>query len=374
MGMPEGCNVHLSEGIRQAVDIPVIVAGKLGDPLVAEKVLREGKADLIAFGRSLLADPDLPRKVTEGRLEDIRPCIYCNDACSGNISRMWSIRCVVNPGLGKEKEHRLEQTRKSKRLLIVGGGPAGMEAARVAALRGHDVTLWEKSGQLGGQLNPASVPGFKKAVKGLLEYYTRQMSQLDIQVELGREADTNSVKEFGPDAVILATGSEHRIPNIPGAESDNVVTAIDLLQTGRDVGERVIVIGGGEVGSEVAWYLAEQGKKVSIVEMSFGIAGDMNMFSQFYLMDRLAQLGVEIVTATTAEEISPRGVIVSDSAGEQRTIEGEIVVLAIGFRSNDDIEDPLKGEVPELYAAGSCVRPGKIWEAVHDGSRVGREI
>ncbi|HEY49515.1 MAG TPA: FAD-dependent oxidoreductase [Dehalococcoidia bacterium] len=374
MGMPEGCNVPLAEEIKKAVSIPVIVAGKLGNPEVAEQVLEQGKADIIALGRPLLADAELPNKVYEGRLDDIRPCIYCNEACAGNISHMWRIACVVNPELGREREYQIKQVESPKRVLIVGGGPAGMEAARVAALRGHEVTLHEKENSLGGQLIAAAVPQFKKPVKDLMEYLKNQLDKLGVNMELGRETTPEFVRELKPDVVILAMGASHHIPDMPGINGGNVVTASDILLGKKEAGDRVAVVGGGQVGCELAWFLAAQGKKVTIVEMTFGVANDVNMFSRFYLTDMLAELGVEIAATTTAVEITGEGVVAVDMGGNRLVIEADTVALAVGFTSNNGFDDSLRDEIPEVYSIGSCVEPGKIWEAIHDGARIARLV
>ena len=374
MGMPEGCNVPLAAEIKKVINIPVIVAGKLGNPLLAEEVLKDGKADLIAVGRPLLADPELPRKAAEGRLDDIRPCLYCNEGCAGSISNFWRVSCQVNPALGKEREYEIKPATKVKRVLVVGGGPAGMEAARVAALRGHDVTLYEKERSLGGQLAPASAPRFKKPLKHLAEYLKNQTGKAGVKIELGREATPERIKELKPDVAILATGATHFVPDIPGIKGGNVATACEILLGEREAGDRIAVVGGGEVGADVAWFLAEQGKKVTIVEMTYGVANDMNLFSRFYLLDKLAELGIEVLTNMTAEEITDKGVAAVDISGDRRIVEADTVVLATGFKSNSELEEKLRGEIPEVYTIGDCVELGKIWGAIHGGARAARQI
>jgi 2,4-dienoyl-CoA reductase-like NADH-dependent reductase (Old Yellow Enzyme family)/thioredoxin reductase len=373
-GMPMGCNVPLAQEIKKVVKIPIIVAGKLGDPVLAEKVLKEGKADLIAMGRPLLADPELPRKAYEGRFGDIRPCIYCNEACIGNISRFWSISCVVNPALGREREYAIEPAKRRKRVLVVGGGPAGMEAARVASLRGHKVTLYEKGKVLGGQLRAASVPQFKEPIGELAEYLENQIRKLGVKVELDVKATPALIKRLKPDVLILATGATPFTPDIPGAQANKVATAIDILLGRKKAGKSVVIIGGGEVGSELAWFLAEKGKKVTIVEMLGGMAMDMNMFSRFYLMDKLAELCIGILLNTTAQEITDKGVVAVDIEGNKQVIEADTVILATGFRPDKELEGRLKFKIPEVYTIGDCVKPGKIWGAIDSASRIARLI
>jgi len=374
MGMPVGCNVPLAQEIKKVVKIPVIVAGKLGNPLLAEKVLRAGQADLIAMGRALLVDPELPRKAQEGRLDDIRPCLYCNEYCSGNISRMWRISCQVNPSLGQEKEYRIRPAEKAKRVLVVGGGPGGMEAARVAALRGHRVTLCEKGESLGGQMIPASAPQFKRPIREQVDYLKNQVQKLGVKLQLGKEVTPALVKRLRPDVVVLATGSTPIIPNMPGVRRKKVATAIEVLLGEKRTGKRVVIIGGGEVGCDVAWFLAEKGKRVTIVEMLPGLAMGMNMFSQLYLLDRLAQLGVETLIGATAKEITEDGVVAVDMNGETRLLEADTVVLATGFRPDNKLEKELRGTAPEIYAIGDCARAGKIGGAIHSAARVAHEI
>jgi 2,4-dienoyl-CoA reductase-like NADH-dependent reductase (Old Yellow Enzyme family)/thioredoxin reductase len=373
MAMPEGCNVHLAEEIKKVVKVPIIVAGKLGNPVLAEEVVKTGKADIVAFGRSLLADPELPRKAAEGRLDEIRPCIYCNEACAGNMSRMWSIQCVVNPELGREIEYRISPAHTPKRVLVVGGGPAGMEAARVASLRGHHVTLHEKDDSLGGQLIAASVPQFKQPIQSFTEYLKSQMGILGVKVQMGSEASADSIRKMQPDVVILATGSSHAIPDIKGIQGENVATASDILLGRKQAGDKVAVIGGGQVGCELAWFLAEQGKKVTIIEMELGVANDMNMFSRFYLSEKLGEFGVEIAMTTRAQEITGEGVVV-ETAGNQRVIEADTVAIAAGFTPNDDLEGKIRGDVPEVYRIGGCLASGTIWEATRDAAHVARQI
>jgi 2,4-dienoyl-CoA reductase-like NADH-dependent reductase (Old Yellow Enzyme family)/NADPH-dependent 2,4-dienoyl-CoA reductase/sulfur reductase-like enzyme len=374
MGMPQGCNVPLAQEIKKVVRAPVIVAGKLGDPVLAEKVLKEGKADLIAMGRPLLVDPELPLKASQGRLQDIRPCIYCNEACAGNVSRMWRIGCVVNPALGREKEYQFEPARKAKRVLVVGGGPAGMEAARIASLRGHSVTLVEQQKVLGGQLLAASAPQFKQPIRDFMEYLKTQVKKQGVKVQLGKRVTPALVKRLKPDIVLIATGATPFIPNIPGADRGNVATASDILVGRKKAGKEVAIIGGGEVGAELAWHLAEQGKKVTVIEMLGAVAMDMNMFSRLYLMDKLGELGVNLLNDTTAQKITSEGVLALFGEGKEQLIKADTVILAAGFKCDNALEKGLKGISYKTYCIGDCVKPGKIEGAISSAWRVGHQI
>ena len=372
--MAPGCRVYLAEAIKQVVDIPVIASGKLGDPVLAEEVINERKADLVALGRPLLADPELPNKVAEERLDDIRPCLYCDEGCVGGLSHLWHIGCQVNEALGREGEYPIKQAQKVKRVGVVGGGPAGMEAARVAALRGHNVTLFEKENKLGGQLIAASIPHFKQPIREYLRYLKNQIEKLGVKTELSREVTPELVKALEPDVVILATGATHLIPDIPGVTGGNIATATEILLGTKEVDRKVAIIGGGQVGSELAWDLAEQGKKVTVVEMTYAIASDMNLFSRFYLLNKLTELGVDTVIGAAVEEVTDRSVAFVDMNGNKKVIQVDTIVLAAGFMPNNELEQELEGQVPELYSIGDCVKLNKIRGAIHSGSRIARQI
>jgi NADPH-dependent 2,4-dienoyl-CoA reductase/sulfur reductase-like enzyme len=249
-----------------------------------------------------------------------------------------------------------------------------MEAARVAVLRGHDVTLFEKENKLGGQLIPASVPSFKHPVKEQIRYLENQINKLGVKVKLGRKATPALIKRLKPDAVILATGASHLVPDIPGVERQNVATASEILLGKKKAGERVAIIGGGDVGCELAWFLAEQGRKATIIEMQYAVASGMNLFSRFYLLNKLTELGVETAVGTMAEKITDKGVVVIDMDGNKKVIETDTVVLAVGFKSNNGLAEELKGAVPELYTIGDCAKLGKIKGAIHSGARAGHRI
>jgi len=235
----QGCLVHLAEEIKRVVDIPIITVGRISDPEFAEKILEEGRADFIAMGRQLLADSEWPKKVREGKIEDIRRCIACNEGCIGRLFAIKPISCTLNPEVGREGEYRITPALKRKKVLVIGGGPAGMEAARVAGLRGHDVTLCEKTDKLGGLLIPAAMPEFKKDLNHIIKYYSTQLRKLNVKVELNKEVTLETVNEMKPDVVIVATGSTPFIPKIPGINKRIVVKAIDVLLGKVEVKDKV---------------------------------------------------------------------------------------------------------------------------------------
>jgi 2-enoate reductase len=362
---PPGCIVDLAEMAKGVSGVPVIAVGKLGNPALAEKVLQEGKADFIALARPLLADPDWSNKVMEGRPEDIRPCIGCYEGCRQNLAKGGYFSCAVNPAAGKEREFPILPADKKKSVLVIGGGPAGMEAAIIAAERGHEVALWERGNTQGGNLIPASVPDFKYEYRDLMNYFSRQVKKLGVTVRLGQEATPQLVDEMKPDVVFIVTGTRQAIPEIPGVEKGKVITAVDLLLGKGEAGGSVVVVGGGLIGCETALYLAQQGRKVTIVEILEGVARDMQWINRVHLLKLLSDAGVNILTGTEVVEITDDGVAVSDKSGKRSVLTADSVVLATGMEPEKGLRpESLKEKVPEVYALGDCVEPGKVIDAV----------
>lgn len=368
-----GSLVELAEMVKKTVSIPVIAIGKLNFPVLAEQVLQDGKADFIALGRALLADPEWPNKVREGRLEDIRPCIGDHEGCSGRIAQGKYIGCVVNPVTGMEREFDITLAEKKKTVLVVGGGPGGLEAARVAAQRGHRVMLWEKSDALGGSLIPAAIPGFKQDYRYLIDYLVTQSRKAGVEIELEKEATPELVQKLKPNTVILATGSVPFIPEIPGVKKDNVITAIDLLLGRKKAGKRVVVIGGGNVGCEIALYLAQQGKSVTVVVRSV-VLRNMHIANRTHLLKLLSDAGVRLLPETSTLEITDKGVAIAGKYGKRSVLEADTVVLALGARPKRELFDALKDRMPEVYDIGDCVEPRKVMNAIWEGFRTARRI
>jgi 2-enoate reductase len=372
---PPGCEIDLAEMTKKVVKIPVIAVGKLGYPDLAERVLQEGKADFIALARPLLADPEWPNKVKQGNLEDIRPCIGDNE-CTMRVPAGKYVSCTVNPTTGMEREFAIKPAEKKKSVLVVGGGPGGMEAARIAALRQHKVILWEKGDELGGNLIPASAHVAKSDYRRLIEYLSTQIKKLGVNVELGKEATPELIQEAGPDAVIIATGSTVLIPDIPGVQKENVVTAVDSLLGKRAVGESVVVAGGGLIGCETALYLAEKGKKVSVVELLKRVMrrDAVPGSNRTYLEKLLREAGVKILTGVRVIEVTDDGVIIADNDGKQSTLKADTVVLAMGMSPNNGLFESLEDKIPEVYAIGDCVEPRRVLAAIWEGFRTARLI
>jgi len=372
MALPRGHMVHLAARIKKVVNVPVIAVGRINDPELAEKILQEGKADLVSMGRALLADPELAKKAAAGALDDIRRCTAC-DECIARLFFNENIACSVNAALGREDKYRIRKAEVPKRVFIVGGGPAGMEAARVSALRGHEVVLYEKSDRLGGQLNLAVVPPHKEEMKSVAPYLENQIRKLGVKVVLGEEVTPLLVEKIKPDVVFIATGSIPTIPEILGVKGDHVVTAHDVLTGKASVKERVVVVGGGMVGAETAEFLAEKGKKMTILEMLRRIGMDMVPMAILMLYKRLKKLGVDMITNAKVEEITEDGVVY-EKDGEKQTVEADSVVLAAGSKPNISLMKALEDKVAKIYAIGNAKEPGNVLEAIHEGSRLAREI
>lgn len=370
MYLPPGCLLHLSSAIKNVVKVPVIAAGRINTPELAEQILLEGKADFVALGRALVADPEFPQKAAEGRSNEIRRCVA--DTVCMDLLLTRGLVCTVNAEVGKEEETKLKPCQSPKHVMIVGGGPAGMEAARIAAQRGHKVSLYESSQSLGGQLNIADKPPCKGDLTNITSFLTSQLTKYGVRVLLDTRVTPHLVAEINPDVIILATGATPLIPNIPGATMSHVVSFHDVLSGKEIIGEKVVVIGGGRVGVEVADYLCEKGKTVTIIEMLKRIGHDLGLSIKDIAIERLRDGKVTMMPETKAESIE-KGTVVVSSKGKTLRIEADTVVLAVGSRPANELEKSLKDR-DNLYVIGDCVEPRNIIQAIAEGARVAREI
>jgi 2-enoate reductase len=375
-----GCMVDMAAEAKKVVKIPVIAVGRLDVPEMAEKVIAAGKADMVAIGRGLLADSQWPLKAASGKADDIRPCIGCHDGCIGRFFRGRPLSCTVNPACGRESLYRLTPADKTKNILVIGGGIAGMEAARVAALRGHKVTIYEKNDHLGGHLIEASVPDFKRDLATLLAWHKKQLKDLGVEVKLGRAVSDDLIiregAEISADITIVATGSVPLIPKIPGIENKSVVTCIDLLLGNKTAGKSVIVIGGGLVGCETALWLAQQGKQVTLVEMLPELmTGGLVVpgMNKTMLLDLLAFHKVNILPGAKVESIDTEAVNVLQDK-RHISLAADTQVLAVGLKPEDRLYKSLTGKMTFLYSVGDCTQPRNIQGAIWDGYEVGRAI
>lgn len=374
MSISPGPMVWAAEAIKKAAQIPVIASGSITTPQLAEDILRSGKADFVSLGRPLLADPHWPQKAREGRPEDIVPCIRCNDGClDRSMMQFKPIACTVNVALGREDELTIVPAKHPKKVAVIGGGPAGMEAARVCALCGHDIKLYEKR-KLGGVLIEASVPEFKDDLKRLIGYFTTQIKKLKIEV-IREEATIDSIKDGGFGAVIIAVGGSPIKPDVAGIDKPIVTGALEVLNGKAHIGQRILIVGGGVVGTEVGLFLAEQGKEVIFVEMLDEFMTGIGPDDRIVYEERLAKQNVIIHTGKRLESVHDKGAVVADKYSRKEEILADSVVLAVGFAPQPTLVEQLERETHlEVYAVGDCMSPRKIFDAIHEGHLVARQL
>lgn len=374
MSVPRGAFVYIAEEIKKVVSVPVVAAYRINDPILADRIIADGRADLIGMARPLIADPELPNKAKEGRFNDIRPCIACGH-CLDTVLGGMPMACTVNPRAGKEAEYAIESAKRPKKVFVIGGGPAGMEAATVAANRGHQVTLFERGERLGGNLLLAAAPSYKGEIANLTRYLETQVKKSSTQIRLGEEVTAKTVEEGKPEVVIVATGANAKLPDLPGVKGDNVTLALDVL-TGKEVFcERVIVVGGEMVGCEVADFLAEKGKKVTLLARRERVGDDIGRTARWVILQRLRAAGVSMETKVNVVEITDKGVRgIRRNGRESEFFEGDSVVLAVGLAPSNELSQKLERNAAAIYPIGDCVEVRKIVEAIEDGFRVAREI
>jgi 2,4-dienoyl-CoA reductase-like NADH-dependent reductase (Old Yellow Enzyme family)/pyruvate/2-oxoglutarate dehydrogenase complex dihydrolipoamide dehydrogenase (E3) component len=379
-GMREPGNLMpLAGAIKSVVTIPVMAVGGRMTPEIAEQAISESRIDIALIGRGLIVDPDFVNKVAAGKLEEIRPCIGCWECVpdehhvgNGRWEQKESIRCTVNAAMGHEREMETKPDASPRHIVVVGGGPAGMEAARVAALRGHRVTLLEKSASLGGLLTLAAMAPRKQYVGDLMRYLTRQVTTLGVDVRLGTQATADLILSLKPDAVILATGAEPVVPDIPGVDRADVVKAVDVLAGKAEVGQRVVIIGGALVGCETAEILAMKGKQVTVTRRGSEMATGLSDPLRQALLKTLAKIGVSLRPGVKYKGLTKEGLIIINQEGRTETIPADTVVLAAGFTPRADLFQALEGKVPRIDRIGDCLEARGIKEAIHEGARLCR--
>jgi len=400
--VPRKAFTYLAQGIKSAVGVPVLASNRINDPGVAEEIIRQGEADLVTMARGLLADPDLPRKVKEGNPERVYRCIACNQGCFDRIFKSEAVCCTVNPRAGREREFEMAEAGRPRRVLVVGGGPAGMKAACTAAERGHRVTLVEKESRLGGQLLlNRHIPGRRELATAAADL-ANNLKALPVKVLMGVKADRRLVMEMAPDVVVLATGASPLLPELVGIDDERVVLAWDVLSGKGDVGERVVIVGGNAVGLETALYLANQGtlspdalhflvanraepwdtlealvnrgnKRVTVVEMGKKAGRDLGGSTRWTVMAELKRLGVRLITGARAWEIVREGVRIKTEKGFD-TLPADSVVIAAGSKANKALKSDLAGLGPEVQTVGDARTPRDALEAIREGFLAGLKI
>ncbi|MBU4317197.1 MAG: FAD-dependent oxidoreductase [Proteobacteria bacterium] len=367
-----GFLIPLAEEVKKISKVPVIAVGRL-DAELGEEILEQGKADFISIGRRLIADPDLPNKVVAGRWNEIIPCINCMECIERPVTEGRGMACAVNAATGRERAFRIQPVAKPKTVMVVGGGPSGMQAASVAAQRGHKVALYEKSSGLGGQLAIAKLPPHKEELTNLISYMADQLTRSGVTIEYNTEVTPDMILEKKPDAVIIAAGAAPLMPDMPGVKQPQVLTAQDVL-AGRQVGQNVVIIGGGMVGCETGHFLSEKGKHVIVVEMIKRVANDMAPMVRRRLLDGLREKQVMMMTNTTCLEIKENGILVKTADGKQQEIPADSVIIAVGYQKNDTLFQSIKDNVPEASNIGDSANPQRIREAILSGYQAGLSV
>ena len=373
MFMEKACLVESASQVKKAVDIPVMAVGRINDPLIADEIIRQEKADLVCIGRGLLADPEMPLKAKNGRLDEIRTCIACN-TCMQSIFKKGRIECLVNPMLGREEEMAFVSTKTPKKVMVVGGGPGGLNVAWVAAKRGHTVHVYEKRNVLGGQLVPGSTPGHKAELRSLIRFQIRQTELYGVKCHLNHEVTANDIKALDPDVVVLATGSLPAMPAVQGIGKKIVLTYEDVLNGGPIPSNRVVVVGGGPTGLELALYLTDQGCSVTIIEMLPKIGNGMESVTKKVILKKLKKGGAAILTDTRLYRIEDNGVVVVNQDNREKFIKAEKVVIATGTKPDTKLYDKIKPLGYKIYQIGDCLEPRSAKDAIYDSAVLGRRI
>lgn len=376
MAFSQGCLVELGEKIKENVNIPVCVVGRINHPEVAEEILASGKADFIALGRPLHADPYWPQKAEEGRVEDIRICPACMD-CSDQLATNLPISCAINPEMGREAEFAIKPAAKKKKVLVVGSGPAGMESARVADLRGHQVILCEKENRMGGQLYYATKAPHKKEFGEVIRFLKRQIEKSNVDVRLGTEVTPALIQEIGPDAVIVATGARPAVPFTPGIEKPHVCTALDILNQDVTLAGKTAVLGAGLIGMETALFLLENNvSPVIILEPTDNVGGNVGLRAGWIVRNAVTNCSdIEVRTRTTVEEIKDHSLVLQKE-GKFEELEVKNVVIATGMRNNNELLEALRADklVEEIYSVGDCNLPRTVRWAMEEAAFASRAV
>jgi 2,4-dienoyl-CoA reductase-like NADH-dependent reductase (Old Yellow Enzyme family)/thioredoxin reductase len=372
MFFPRGYHVPLAAAIKKVVRLPVVAVGRLDSPGLMERVLKEGQADLVAVGRPFLSDPHWPAKAARGEEDRIRPCVYCNH-CIWELFQQKDITCFQNAAVGREKECQIHPAKKVKKVFVIGGGPGGLEAARVAQKRGHRVTLFEKGPRLGGQMILAAVLPRKQNYFKSMDWLIGEIQREGVDVRLGSEGNLAVIDKEKPDAVIVATGASPAV-RLPRADS-SILTAWEVL-AGKEVGKRALISGGGMVGIETAEFLSARSCQVTLITSREGpeqLATDMEGTTRALLLERLPTLKISFLFAAKVAEVGQGRALVSQGEKKQ-WLEAETIISAQGSRAEQDLLRTLEGKIPQIFSIGDCVEPRSAKEAIHEGFLAGLKV
>jgi len=367
--IPQDLYIDTAHAIKTAIGsrVPVAVTGRIKDPAMMTAIIENGQADIISLGRVLLADPEFPAKVQDGRDREVRKCIGNNQGCLEMLRNNKAIACTCNFLAGRERRYDLsKKARSRKKVMVIGGGPGGLEAARVAALRGHTVCLYEKSDSLGGLLNVATIPPYQDEISDFTEYLVDQVTKLDIDIRLRQPVDETLIASLKPDVFIMATGSSPKIPPITGIGNHNVSTAEEILR-GAPYGNRVAVIGGGAVGCTTAEFMADRHAHVTVVEMTDQAAHSMNPLKRHLLISRMREKEIDIITGRTVKIIRDDALVMAHGTCLELLANIDTFVIAVGYMAEQELEKAFYLKKTRMYKVGDCIRPRTMNEAIAEG-------
>jgi len=403
MDLPQAGYVYLAGGIKESVSVPVVGCNRINDPFIAEEVLKEGVADLVGVARGLIADPEFVNKAKEGRCDEIRRCVACNQRCFDHVFQLRPVGCMVNPRAGRETETAVTPTEAPKKILVAGAGPAGCELALTAAQRGHKVILCDKERRLGGQVPWSAEATHKHDFHYLIDYYRATLPKRGVETRMGTAVTPELVSSENPDLVVVATGAAPFKPPIEAVEAPNVYQAWDVLKGEARTGANVVIVGAGSVGLETAIFLASKGtispeqlyfltlheaetpqvlrelmlkgvKKVTVIEMARRVAQDVGPSTRWVLLKELQLRGIRLITEAKMKDIGPDQVIYTDSKGNDVALKADSVVLAMGARPENSLAKALEETGVEVRVIGDAKKCGKIGDAVEDGFDLAREL
>lgn len=378
MHTSHGWIVDFAQEVKKVVSIPVITVGRINDPFIADGIIKSGKADFVAMGRASIADPDFPNKAKNRNFDSLRYCIGCMQGCTGLLHKDSPIKCLVNPLIGQQSmvctNVNTDKVSKIKKVLVIGGGPSGIEAAIGAAIKGHHVKIVEKKDRLGGLFQFAGFPLAKGEFQTYLSWSSNMLSTLKIDVEFNTEADEEYIRNQKPDVVIIAAGGRPFLPPIPGINNNKVSLATDILSGSKSVGDEVVVAGGGLVGLETAIFLGFYGKKVTVVEMLPSITYDMTSAIKSHIDSLLEKYNIKLQCGTKLIEVSDDGVYVESCTNEKIKILCDDICMALGYKSNLNLYNNIKGVIPEVFAIGDANTPSDALNAISDGYKLGISI
>ena len=372
-----GLFIHLSEAIKKIVSIPVIGVGRIKDPEHADRIIKEGKADMVSMGRAILSDPEIAKKAQSGKLSDIRPCLGCCIGCVKQVFALLEASCVMNPMVGREYLFKDEKKPvEQKKILVLGAGPAGLAVSRRAAIRGHEVMLCEESGYLGGMVRVASKAPGREEMGELIDYYQHELDKLEVEIRLNTSVDLELVESMNPDAVIIATGSQPKIPIIKGLFKSeiNKHSAIEVLEGEVTVGDRVIVLGGNMVGLQIADFLGEKGKTVAVLHQGKHFAEEMSGNDRVFLRERLKTENITLHKNISIVSFLPNGIIFEVDNKEIRLEGYKDIVISMGMESVKNVKNIFKQKDIQLYIIGDAKNPGLTLDAITEADEIGRSI